>query len=217
MADEILRVPRHGDDRPGNINPVTQKDYNMNHSVSMSFTFGREYTNFNWAIGFEWMIFPWVNLTKAEQNYYGPPGSEERGVGQALTYVGLRQAGVIPTTSEPILDIFLNLTPKAKVEFAPFGGPLKDVWIGASVSYYTISAQTGWDRYDSLESNKDYALAHVFPIRTYFMIPTEEKDGDLAGFMFGIQFQPGSETGLGRRSEVEWSRVTGFFGFGGRM
>ena len=215
MADSILRVPRNGDDSPGDINPVTQKDYNMNHSVSLSFMYAWESPNFNVGAGLEWMIFPWVNLTKAEQNYYGPPGSEDRGTGQALTYVGVRQAGIVPVTGEPFFDAILNWTPKAKMELAPFGGSLKDVWLGVSVSYYAVSAQTGWDRYDKLESDKEYALMHVVPIRVY-LAPffDEKKDG---GFMFGLQFQPGSETKLGKESEVTVKPVTGFVGFFGRF
>jgi hypothetical protein len=225
MPLEIRDVPVHSDDSWSDAGqgPIDQLKYNCNHSVVFSFMYANEFgaiggkqDRFNFGIGLDWMAFPWlgVGADKAERNYMGNPGSTYRGYGTALTYVGLTQDGIIPQSSSPFLNIFLNWTPRVKLEVAPFSGSLENLWLGTSVSYYTFDAQTGWDRYDTLEERKSYTLAYEFPIRVYATLFSDNKrDG---GFTIGAQFQQGSKTSLGRQADMSIAPVAFFVGFSSR-
>jgi hypothetical protein len=78
-----------------------------------------------------------------------------------------------------------------------------------SASYYRIDAQNGWDRYNQLEIYKTYTFAHVYPIRvdaTLFF----PKNG---GITVGAQFQPSSETDLGKQAGLSVEKFVPFIGF----
>jgi hypothetical protein len=163
------------------------------------------------------MIFPW-GIADAERNYRNAPGTDKRGYGAALTYIGLKRSGVIPSTTINFLDVFLNWTPIMKAEVAPFDGKLSDVWFGVSASYYAFDAQTGWDRYDSLEVRKNYTLMHVFPVRIYMSIINREGNGTGgSGLTFGVQLNPGSKTSWGEQVDISMPSLMPFVGYSARM
>jgi len=228
MPLAIRDVPVHPDDSwaSGGQGPIDQKDYNSNHRVDLSLMWAKEFALdeksppcFNVAVGMDWIIFPFVAAQKAERNYMNDPGSGNRGEGAALTYVGLRQVGVIPSLGNPFTDVFLNWTPTAKLEFCPFNQSLKNFWLGVSVSYYTVNAQTGWDRNDGLDPSKDYVLMKLIPIRIYGTIFLEDDTKGTArgGFTFGIQLQPGSKTDLGQQADMSVAQPALFAGYSFRM
>jgi hypothetical protein len=216
MPFEIRNVPVHRDDLWSvyGQGPVTQLEYDCNHSISLSILYDRVYgtgetdpLRFSWGFGLDWMID--VGTDFAERNYMGAPGTEQRGYGTALTYVTLNQGGMIPPLGNRYSDIFLNWTPRIKFEVAPFGGKFRNVWFGTSVSYYTIVAQNGWDRYDKLEVRKDYTLLHDFPVRLYVTF-LNKKDDLGVGLTAGVQFQPGIKTDTGNRAGISVDPVSYF-------
>jgi hypothetical protein len=228
MPLAIRDVPVHPSDvwASGGQGPVEQTDYNSNHRVDLALMWAKEFglddkspPCFNIGLGMDWIIFPWVNAQKAERNYMNDPGSGTRGEGSALTYVGLRQAGVIPSFGNTLTDVLLNWTPTAKFEVCPFNQSLKDLWFGISVSYYTVDAQTGWDRNDSLDPRKDYVLMKVIPIRIYstYFFDEDVKGGTRSGFTFGIQLQPGAKTDLGQQADMSVAQPALFAGYSLRM
>ena len=228
MPLAIRNVPVHPDDSwaSGRQGPIEQKDYNSNHRVDLSLMWAKEFALdekslpwINIAVGMDWIIFPWVNAQKAERNYMNDPGSGTRGTGAALTYVGVRQVGVIPSFGNAFTDAILNWTPTAKIEICPFNQSLKNFWVGASVSYYTVNAQTGWDRDNGLDPQKDYVLMKVIPIRIYgtVFLDDDTKGTSRSGFTFGVQLQPGSKTDLGRQADMSVANPALFAGYSFRM
>lgn len=217
MPLEIRDVPVHEDDS-GYEGPINKSEYTLNHSFAISIMYSRVYgtgesdpLRFNWGLGFDWLIGMGDNFE--ERNYMNSPGTDDRGYGAALTYVKVGQGGIVPPLGSIFSDIFLNWSPRVKLEVAPFGGALKNLWFGSSVSYYRIYAQNGWDRYDSLEVRDSYDLAHVIPVRVYAKLLNMSSDGINQGIMAGAQFQPDFLTSVGDKSKLSIDPITFFMGF----
>ena len=221
----IRDVPVHHSDSwaKSGQGPVEQLGYDCNPSVTLSSMYtgvsryDREKSCVNFGIGLDWLLAPQVGIggDEAERNYMNAPGTDERGAGAALTYVGVRQAGVIPPLGNIYTDILLNWTPRVKLEVAPLGESLNRFWLGASVSYYTIDAQNGWDRNDSLEAHKEYVLLREFPVRVYatLFFSDELKSGVTAG----VQLQQGSVTGIGKQADTTIDGSAFFLGLSFRL
>ncbi|OHA35042.1 MAG: hypothetical protein A2928_04045 [Candidatus Taylorbacteria bacterium RIFCSPLOWO2_01_FULL_45_15b] len=219
MPFDIRNVPPHPDDGGrGSFGdgPIERLKYDSNHGMNLSILYSREYGQgpdrpfrFNWGAGLEWMI----NFDTSIQlrNYRGAIGTEQRGYGTALTYVNIKQGGAIPPVGNNLGEIFLNWTPRLRLEIAPFGGKFRNVWLGTSASYYTIYAQNGWDRYDSLQTKDTFVFTHRFPIRTYMTIMSRDPTFDMRiGLTAGVQFQPGTITDKGREADFS-SKFMVFF------
>ena len=223
MPFEARNVQVHDDDswaRRGQ-GPIERTEYGCGHGLQFTLMYAKEFgygrdnkPNFNFGVGADWLLIPYLFADRQERNYMGNPGSEDRGYGTALTYLELTQLGVVPSTGMEWVDFFSNWAPRAKLEFAPFGGKLKNVWLGASAGYCRLTARTGWDRWDSLEVDQNHVLAHQFPVRVYTIVGG---DGAGSGFTFGAQFQLKNETELGRQAEIDMPPVTFFLGLSGRM
>jgi hypothetical protein len=177
--------------------------------------FGRSETSplrLNLGFGMDWMFLPSMagfGSDMAERNYMNAPGTDTRGYGAALTYVGVRQGGMIPSANSTITDILLNWTPRARFEIAPFGGALHDIWIGSSVSYFTIDAQSGWDRYDSLEVRETQTMLRVIPVRLYGMLLSTD-DNMRVGIMAGVEFHPCITTDFGDKAKAKVAPMSPF-------
>ncbi len=217
MPVSIRDVPIHPDDLAdfeGNGGPILETGYRMNNSVALGVMYAWQYGNddlrLNLGFGFDWLALANVGLINsvAERNYSTDVGSFHHDDEDArLTYLGLRQVGVIPTTKNYWADIFLNWTPRAKIEIAPFHGPLEHLWLGASVSYYVVNAQTGWDREDNLQPRREYTFAHVIPVRLY---ATLFEPSETVGITAGVQLQPTVKTGLGKEADTSVAFATFF-------
>jgi hypothetical protein len=225
MPYEIRNVPVHPSDSWASYGqgPIERLKYDMDHSFIVSILYAREYgrdktapLRFRFGAGFDWLVLPQVGVggSMAERNYMNAVGTSDRGYGAALTYVAMRQGGVVPALNSIYSDIFLNWTPKVKFEVAPFGGHFHDIWLGTSVSYYTVDAQTGWDRNDSLDARNDYVMARVLPVRLYATWMFKSTDGDdlRVGLTGGVQFQPGVKTGIARQAGASIDPMTFFAG-----
>jgi hypothetical protein len=221
MPYEIRKIPIHRDDVAWtkDYSLVEKTEYQMNHAFTIGVLYGREVTftgharpSINFSIGLDWMIYPFTAIggDVSEETYQG----EGREIGSALTYVALRQNGIIPSCGNVFTDIIFNWTPRAKFEFAPLGDICNRLWLGTSISYYSLDAQNGWDRYSTLEPNKEYKLADVIPIRVYGVWFLE--DNTDFGFTAGAQFQQSSTVGLGKKADVEIVSPTYYIGFSGR-
>jgi len=223
MPLEVRDVPPHDDDSwvYSGRGAIERTKYSCNNGLQFALMYAKEFgygkdnePNFNFGIGADWLLMPYLFADRQERNYMGNPGSEDRGYGTALTYLELTQMSFVPSTGMEWVDFFSNWAPRAKLEFAPFGGKLSGVWIGTSVGCYRLVARTGWDRYDSLEVDQNYVLAYQFPVRVYTIFGGDDRG---SGFTVGAQFQLKSETELGRQSEIDMPPVTIFLGLAGRM
>jgi len=216
MPLEIRDVPVHPDDSwaEDNRGPIKETKFNASHAISVPIMYEREYgtgskdpLRIRYGYGLEWTID--VGATFEERNYTTRVGSDRRGDGAALTYVSMRQGGMIPSFDNGWSDIFLNWTPRVKFEVAPFGGTLKNLWFGTSASYFSIAAQNGYDRYDKIDVRKNYTVLHVVPVRAYATLFSSDDDMRI-GFTLGAQFQPAFETDMGRKAEASIEPVTIF-------
>lgn len=218
MPLSFRNVPVHPDDwgYPG---PITSKKYAAAHEAFLSlmydWQFGRSESSplrYDLGIGLDWMIVPsavGAGGDKAERNYMNAPGTDIRGYGAALTFVGVRQGGMIPSMDSQLADFFLNWTPRVRLEVAPFGGYLENLWVGTSVSYFTIDAENGWDRYDKLDVRETRTMLHVIPVRLYGMLLG--KDSDMrVGIMAGVEFHPSFSTDFGSNAKAEIAPISGF-------
>ena len=220
LPKEVRDIPKHPDDSgyqgtgygDGQA-PIDRENYNANHGLEFSVMYAKKYgtikdgsTRYNVAAGLKWLIFPYLIADREERNYRNAPGTDQRGYGAALTYVELIQGGIVPSTGESFIDFLLNWTPEVKFEVAPFSGDFKNVWLGVSLSYCTLAAQTGWDRYDSLEVRENCVLAYEIPTRLYLSFLDDKDEG---GFTVGAQFQPAIVTSLGK-GNVEMPFVVPF-------
>lgn len=124
-----------------------------------------------------WLLYPHFEFYKELRNYTDAPGTERRGDSAALTFVGLRVGGIIPpfinTAGVGILDLLFNVTPE--ISWEP--PSLAKQNLALTLSYFQIQAVNGWDRYDKLEVNKRYVLAHCLPIS----IKYKPKGGGIGG------------------------------------
>jgi hypothetical protein len=213
MPLEIRNIPNHRDDTgyERNQGPIEQKEYDINYKIDLSFMCVNEWPRVKLNIGADWMILPWIGMNEAERNYMNSPGSDTRGEGAALTYVDLRQVGVIPSTGYPFVDLFLNWTPRVTLEVAPFDGPFDNLWLGVSGSYCAYVAQSGWDRNNDSEVRKNYVLMHTFPVRTYATMMFGEKK--TSALTLGLEFEPGSKTDMGEQADIAFSSPTFFLGY----
>jgi hypothetical protein len=218
---EARNVPKHPDDVGYSENefgggqaPIDRKAYDCNNSFAVSFLYSRvgisnNKPRYNFGIGLDWLVCPYLSSDMEKRNYQGGrPGTTDRGYGAALTYISLIQTGIVPSTGICFLDFLFDWGPKAKFEFALFDMESNEVWLGVSCSYHALTAQTGWDRYDTLEVRKDYILAHQFPIRTYVLMRDESGGGPI----LGVQFQQEIYTDLGKEAQISAPPVMPFVG-----
>lgn len=208
MPYEIRHIRIHEDDiaRTSEYSTIDETRYRMDHGFNLGIMLAREIT-FPWhnrpcinvGVGLDWIIFPLFGIGggQEENTYQG----EGRDVGSALTYVYIRQNGIIPSLGNAFTDFFFNFTPRVKLEFAPLGDICNQFWLGTSISYYSLNAQNGWDRYSSHEQKKEYKFANVFPIRVYGTWFFD--DNTDFGLTVGVQYQPSSVVGLGKEADVE--------------
>lgn len=167
MPLEIRNVPIHPNDTyvsPSNAGPIEETKYDTKGTLSVLWRLKKQIADYGLkaGLGLHWIIYPTPGLYDNElRNYTNAVGTQRRGYGAALTFVGIEKRGIIPDISDDTWDdVFLNIAPELFIE-TPFNS---SAWIyGASVGYFKLQAVNGWDRHDSLEENDHFTLAHVLP------------------------------------------------------
>jgi len=167
MPLEIRDVPIHPDDAyvtPSNAGPIEKRKYDTKGTLIIAWRIKKQIADngLKVGLGLQWILYPTPALYDNElRNYTNAVGTERRGIGAALTFVGLEKRGTIPDFSDETWDdLLFNITPELFVEI-PFHSKS---WIyGASIGYFKLQAVNGWDRHDSLEEKDHFTLAHVIP------------------------------------------------------
>lgn len=193
---EIRDVPIHPEDDNvprENQGPIERISYATHDWFSFDLAFKKNISKkFRFGIGLDWILYPYY-ADKALRNYTNAVGTEQRGYGAALTFVGLTTRGIMPHVNNlSELNLLWNISPEIMLEV-----PLEkhDFTLGFSISYHLLEAVNGWDRYDSLEDHKYYDLAHIYPLTFYVNIRNL--------VTIGIRHNIVNETSWGRKSNVE--------------
>lgn len=203
MPLKVRDVPIHSNDTYAlkkNAGPIEKEKYSASSMWTIGLGFMKKTKNLKYGLRLHWLIYPHRFLYDNElRNYTNAVGTERRGYGAALTFVGLEMRGIIPSFSDEIsiLDILFNIAPEIVIE-APIN---KKLSLGTSLGYYQLQAVNGWDRYNNLEVNDRYTLAHYFPLSFYckYRILT-----------LGVKLPFAHYTNLGERANVETPDITFF-------
>jgi len=168
---------------------------------------------FRYGIGFDWII---SNSDEEERNYTSAPGTSQRGYGAALTYVMVTQRGIFKnmygSTAE---DDLFNITPRVQMEVVPFKNISERLCIGMGLSYYSVTVESGWDRYDEHDPRSNDILMRVFPVELYakWTVPYRGEHELDFGLTAGVQLQPNIKTDLGERADISADPATWFVGW----
>lgn len=191
MPLEVRDVPIHPDDKyalRSNAGPIKQKQYSTNGTLMFEMFWRNSLTEkVNFGLNINVMAYP--NHTfydNALRNYTNAVGTETRGYGAALTFVGIEKR----SSKIDYLGLFV---PELSLEFLSTS---KRSLGGISVGYYQFDATNGWDRYDSLEVRKRYILAHIYPIGIYYKKGSHQT---------GIKLPVVNTTKLGDTADIEAS------------
>lgn len=189
MPLEIRDVPIHPDDTYvslSNAGPITQEEYSKSSTWMLGFSIKKDIKN-KFLLGFKinWIIYPnrWL-YDNALRNYTNAVGTEQRGTGAALTFVGIEERGIIPV---------LNLTPEILLE-TPLGFG-NQILLGTSLSYFKLKAINGWDRFNKLEVNKRFTLSHLVPIAFYLSYK------DI--ITVGAKYIKSTKTNIGKQANIK--------------
>jgi len=194
MPFSIRDIPPHHDDagfsHPG---PIMKISYPAYFILSLGYPVAKTKIDDSSSIEIvgRLMFYPTVSMARiAERNYTNNPGSSQRGYGAALTFVGLETWGIIPAFDGGGLETFLNLTPEVL-----YKRRINDQSsINFSLSYLSLQAVTGWDRYDSRDVKDRYTLAYCFPLGVTYQ--TEH-------FCAGVKYYLMSLTNIGEEAKVK--------------
>lgn len=204
MPFQIRNVPIHPDDdyaSPEDQGPIDKLDYSMAGTLQVGATGYRRFFNDHLRLGASLLwVFPFTEDDR--RNYTNAVGTDKRGKGAALTYATFRFHGMIPPLENRWADTFLNIMPKVFAE-VPLIRRI-NLALGASASYFSVTAENGWDRYNKLEVHRQKTLGHFIPATAYLQF------GPLrAGASYPLKI---SETSLGREARLQ-ERITYYFGF----
>ena len=185
MPLKIRDVPIHSDDSyalRSNAGPIEQREYSASTMLELGFLVKKNITHWlDFGVKLKWILYPYHGFyDNALRNYTNAVGTETRGYGAALTFVGLEMRGMVSSfTPEIMLETPLN----------------KDLILGASLSYYELQAINGWDRYNRLEVKDRYTLTRYYPVSVYLYINNI--------LTIGVQFPNAQNTEIGEEANVE--------------
>lgn len=197
MSLKVRGVPIHSDDSyalESNVGPLEKTRY----ATIGTFIFGRpwykDHQQLRFNVGIDWIIYPTYWFYDNElRNYTNAPGTETRGYGAALTFVGIQKRGIIPVIENTFVDMILNIVPKIGVELML--SEKGNSGFGFSLSYFLLQAVNGWDRNNSLEINKTYDLGHFMPVSVYGRYKRIE-----VGLVYPVAL---SKTNLGKEADIQ--------------
>jgi hypothetical protein len=213
MPLAIRNVPQNPHDTqfPANAGPVSQTTYTDRAEVNLGLDFLWTVRTNNLIIkfgpGFDEIIDPTANVggSIAERNYSNNVGSGDHHHGGELTYVALEERGIIPAYDQ-FTDAVLNFTPELRAEISG-RHILRNVSLGASVSYFAMEAQTGWDHHYDYTTHHNYVLSYHVPVRMWVGLNAANR----FHIMLGAQYQaPVSVTTLGKQAGIQVPSFTGF-------
>jgi hypothetical protein len=205
LSEDFRNVPKHKDDKGGSTGIIQQETYNIPWYFSVGYRFVHRYEN-DMALGYDLMfVIPQGNF--ARRNYTNKPGTDQRGYGAALTFAGTTILGPINSLTglKPIVP-GISIAPGIFVE-APIWCKYEktQLKLNLALSYQTLSAISGWDRYDKLQSYDTQVLAHLLPIDLALKLHFLRTD-----FEFGTRFNLSVPTKAGKKANLDISK-TGFF------
>ena len=196
MPLEVRNVPIHPDDTyvsQKKAGPIEEKEYSSIGTIMFGPWIKKDIGKSRAGLRLNWIIYPGIEIADKElRNYTNAVGTEHRGHGAALTFVGIEKRGIF-FTKTPVVDVLLNVTPEVFFE-VNISNKKDNLQLGASVSYARLVADTGWDRFNSLETRELFTLAHIIPVSTYIKYNNYE---------FGVQVPIIFETSLGEKAKIE--------------
>lgn len=197
MPLKVRDVPIHKDDSyalESNAGPVEKTQYDTIGTFLLGWSWYKERQQLRFNVSFDWIIYPTYWLYDNElRNYTNAPGTETRGYGAALTFVGIQKRGIIPDIESEFVYMILNIVPEIGVDLML--SEKGDSGFGFNLSYFRIQAVNGWDRYNSLEINKTYDLGHFMPVSVYGRYKWIE-----VGLVYPVAL---SKTSLGKEAEIQ--------------
>lgn len=204
LALEIRDVPIHDDDgyaSKSNSGPIEQTNFKTAGTAALTWLMRKNIGETTRAgLKVNWIVYPEHNTyDNALRNYTNHPGTEKRGYGAALTFAGIEKRGIIPSHNGGWLNVFTNISPELFLE--KLFSEKKEWSVGASIGYFKFQAVNGWDRYDRLEINKTYALAHVVPVAAFI----KRKIGGSGYSEIGVKFPIAKMTDIGKESGAKVS------------
>jgi len=177
MPLSIRNLPNHPDDSAFSAGPIEKTSYSIPGDLSVNYRVGTiKAQDSRLDINLCALFYPSFGepVDMAERNYTNNPGSSDRGYGAALTFVGLREQGLVYIFSPELI-----WTRKLREEER----------LSVSLGFFRIQAVTGWDRYDELQQQSTNTLANCFPLGVEY-----SPNGKL---MLGLQYVLMSKTALG--------------------
>jgi hypothetical protein len=94
----------------------------------------------------------WDGSDIVERNYTNAPGTDQRGLGAALTYYRVEEGDNFIFMPGYSLRILYTIEEKKKADIRLF------LEYGTGFAKVPVAIETGWDRFDELETYKNYDL-----------------------------------------------------------
>jgi hypothetical protein len=187
---EVRSVPKHPDDGyAGYAPPIRDKrlgcpygHFDLISELGLRHVSGDKELSFGGNLG--WHIASDSSI--ARSNYTNAVGTEQRGYGAALTWYGTMD-------SMSLDDVFYGAFVQFKKGRLFFRG---------DANFEKFNLQTGWDRYDSLETRKSYVVGHT--ITPSFTIGLEQRSGHITGRVYAkASYGMIEKNNLGKDMKIE--------------
>ena len=201
MPLQMRGVPIHPDDdfvSPGNAGPILQEEFSTGPIMLAVGAAASVPLSGPWRLllAVNTIVHPRLRAGPASdrlalRNYTDRVGTQLRGDGAALTFVGIEPSGLVNLW-------ILALSPRVGLEWSLPGGSAS---LGVAGQYYRIDAVSGWDRFNKLETWDRRSLAHVYPLELYVSL----RMGDVGRVSVGVQRLAKQVTDLGREAATEVS------------
>ena len=184
LPQYLRDVPPHEGDGGWSSGTIERANYSFSFCIpyDIRYTFpSRRDVKFGLSLA---ISLPLVDF--AERNYTNHWGTDERGVGAALTFSGITILGPLSSLAGVRPLPAFNLTPRVFIE-----APLGDATMHTSLGYQSLSAINGWDRFDDLECYQTEVLAHLISLNI-----------GIGSTLWGVDYEIGPSILLPIKTEV---------------
>jgi hypothetical protein len=165
MPLAVRSVPIHPDDSYANVSdwaPIQRTRFNSNGMFSINGDYAFQNSKFRLCAG---LTLFFSMACQQERNYTDAPGTESRGGGAALTYVAMKELGIVSAKISSPFEFLDNISPE-------ISGDVKlsekyDLSLGTSISYFRLQVESGWDRFDSKQIDNVFVFGDYLPVSVY--------------------------------------------------
>lgn len=209
---EIRNVPAHPDDSQVSIGPIADDEVYVRDRFGGFFRIGPKLNLGGIYIkpGIELEISGSQNPETPERNYTNYPGTNQRGYGAALTYYNIHTQCGDESNTFFFPKLFLGL--EAKISDSISLGLASNVW------REDLVAETGYDRYDSLEMNEVSNLVDMTIGSIAITLNFKNENGNGLFMSAGIQkILDKNYSSVGEKADIEFTENPLLFSLGGSL